>query len=75
MKTKDQLKVPPSPLLSPKQAAQYLGVSVRAIELWRQLNTSPPFFRVTKRCIRFRREDLDNWLNERRVAPGEVNKG
>lgn len=58
-------------LLNEKEAAFYLGVSV---SLLRQLRTRSypskadflPFYKIG-RSVRYRLEDLDEWLEKRRV--------
>lgn len=47
-------------LLSRKDAARYLGVSVRLFDTF-----DIPRVVITERCIRFRREDLDQFAQER----------
>lgn len=48
-------------------AAAYIGVTPRAIREWRTLR-GLPFIRITAKCCRIRRADLDKWLAQRRVA-------
>lgn len=47
-------------LLSRKEAARYLGISVRLFD-----SLSIPRVEITDRCIRYRREDLDRYAQER----------
>ena len=47
-------------LLSRKEAARYLGISVRLFD-----SLSIPRVEITDRCIRYRREDLDRFAQER----------
>jgi hypothetical protein len=49
-----------SPFLSPQQAAFYLGVSVRTLQVHRTNGTGPPFRRHCRR-IRYHIDDLDSW--------------
>jgi excisionase family DNA binding protein len=51
----------PERLLSPKQVASYLGVPVTTLYVWRHRGGGPPAFRVG-RHLRYRREDLEEWL-------------
>ena len=52
---------------SPDQAAEYLGLTSRAMEDMRYRKTGPGYSRVNTRTIRYRRADLDAWLEAGRV--------
>ena len=49
-------------LLTTEQAAVELGLSKTTLEHWRTVRKGPPFARVGPRCIRYRRADLDQWI-------------
>jgi hypothetical protein len=49
-----------SPFLTPQQAAFYLGLSVRTLQLLRTDGTGPTFRRHCRR-IRYHIDDLDSW--------------
>lgn len=49
-----------SPFLDAQQAAFYLGVSVRTLQIHRTNRTGPRFRRHGRR-IRYHIDDLDNW--------------
>ena len=49
-----------SPFLSPQQAAYYLGLSVRTLQMHRTEGTGPKFRRHGRR-IRYHIDDLDAW--------------
>ena len=55
-------------LLSQRQVALRLGVSARTIEGWRARGVGPPFLRLSARAVRYRSSDLEQWLDQRRVA-------
>lgn len=55
--------------LTPKRAASYLGVSEAALRLWRSEDRGPRFFRAGERLIRYRRTDLDLWIEARLSRP------
>lgn len=57
-----------SPFLSPKQAAHYLGVSLRTLQVHRTNGTGPRFRRPCRR-IRYHIDDLDAWSLEQAGAP------
>lgn len=51
--------------LTPKQLAALLRVSHRTVEGWRLKGNGPKFVRVSERCLRLRRSDVDLWLESR----------
>ena len=51
-------------LLSPSELAALLRIPVSTLYNWRYNRLGPPGFRVG-RHLRYRREDVDQWLNER----------
>jgi excisionase family DNA binding protein len=57
-------------LLTQQQLADELQVSVRTLERWRQEGTGPAFVRVG-RSPRYRRSDIDAWLDRQRRSQGE----
>jgi hypothetical protein len=47
---------------------QYLGgIEPRTLRLWRR-NRGLPFLKLTKKVIRYRKADVDGWLDQHRVA-------
>lgn len=60
----------PRPLLRERQAAEWLGVSPRTLELWRRQGNGPRFVKLGG-AVRYRPEALDAYLDERtRVTTG-----
>jgi len=57
-------------LLTQQQLADELQVSVRTLERWRQVGTGPAFVRVG-RSPRYRRSDIDAWLERQRRSQDE----
>jgi predicted DNA-binding transcriptional regulator AlpA len=55
--------------LTPKKAASYLGISEAALRLWRSEGRGPRFFRAGEKLIRYRRADLDFWIEARLSQP------
>lgn len=55
--------------LTPKKAAHYLGISDAALRLWRSEGRGPRFFRAGEKLIRYRRADLDSWIESRLSEP------
>lgn len=52
---------PPTPLLSPQQLAEYLGVSVKTIYAFNSEGTGPKFAQCGRR-VRYKLTDVDAWL-------------
>lgn len=61
------LNATPDKVLSLQQASAYLGVSQAAIRAWKRNGKAPAFFRAGK-LLRFRKVDLDRWIESRLVA-------
>jgi len=56
----------PAALLFTTEAAFLLGLSPRTLEALRLRGGGPPFIAVTPKAIRYRRQDLENWIAARR---------
>jgi excisionase family DNA binding protein len=57
-------------LLTQQQLADELEVSLRTLERWRQQGSGPAFIRVG-RSPRYRRADIDAWLDQQRRTRSE----
>lgn len=55
-------------LIDERQAATFLGYSIRALQNWRVRGGGPKFVRVSARSIRYRRRDLMEWTENRLVS-------
>jgi predicted DNA-binding transcriptional regulator AlpA len=55
--------------LTPVKAAKYLGISEAVLRLWRSEGKGPRHFKAGEKLIRYRRSDLDLWIEERLSAP------
>ncbi len=53
-------------LLTTRQAAEFLGLKPSCLENWRWKGYGPSYVQVTRRAIRYQREDLDAFVQERR---------
>lgn len=60
-------KIPehPDALLHTSEAAYLLGLSNRTVEALRLRGGGPPFVAVTPKAIRYRRRDIDAFIEER----------
>ena len=52
-------------LLSPAETATLLGLTQRWLEVKRYRGDGPPFVRISSRCVRYRRSDLEEWIDSR----------
>ena len=52
-------------LVRQEEAAAVLCVTPRCMENWRHRGEGPKFVRISGRCIRYRKSDLDQWIKER----------
>ena len=68
-KTTDREVASAADLLTDTQAAAILAIEPRTLRLWRQTRALP-HIRLTAKVIRYRRADLDSWLDRRRVVIG-----
>ena len=55
----------PARWLTQKEAADYLGVTVKALQGWRSKGEGPAAVKITRRALRYAREDLDRFMRER----------
>ena len=52
-------------LVNEAEAARRLGLKPRGLQGLRQSGRGPKFVRISRGCIRYRPEDLDDWISER----------
>jgi excisionase family DNA binding protein len=58
-----------SSTLTPKQAARYVGISEAVLRLWRSQGKGPRHFKAGEKLVRYRRADLDSWIEARLSEP------
>ncbi len=51
--------------MTPQEAAKYIGVSEATLRLWRSRGEGPRYFRAGEKLVRYRRSDLDAWIETR----------
>jgi hypothetical protein len=54
-------------LVNDKTAATYMDLATQTLRNWRFLGKGPKYVRLGDRCIRYRLDDLDRWLNDRTI--------
>jgi excisionase family DNA binding protein len=52
-------------ILTTPAASRYLGVSEATLRYWRANGEGPRYFHAGDRLIRYRRVDLDKWIDSR----------
>ncbi len=79
MQTMDAPKGLEDGLFTPKQAADFLGLTTRFLEMRRYRGDGPKFVRVSASCVRYLPSDLVEWVHERRRSstsdPGPAGEG
>ncbi len=55
--------------MSTKLGAKYLGVCEASLRAWRADGTGPDYYRAGPKLVRYRRADLDAWIEARLNAP------
>lgn len=55
-------------LIDEKEAASFLGYTVRALQNWRLRGGGPKFVKVSARSVRYRRRDLFAWIEVHTVC-------
>jgi excisionase family DNA binding protein len=55
----------PQNIFATPGASQYLGVSEATLRFWRANGEGPIYFHAGDRLVRYRRVDLDTWIEER----------
>ena len=54
-------------LLTPKEAAEFLGIPEGTLAQWRSQRRGPPFIKLELRLVRYRVSELEAWLEGRTV--------
>ena len=52
-------------LINEKDAAEFVGLKPTTLRIKRQRGDGPKFVRISSRCIRYRRDDLKAWADNR----------
>lgn len=54
-------------VMDEKDAALFIGVSQKTLQTWRSRRMGPPYIRIARKCIRYRRADLEEFVDARVV--------
>ncbi len=60
-------------LLTPKEAAELLGIPESTLAQWRSQRRGPRYIKLELRLVRYRASDLEAWLG-RQVVETELDK-
>ena len=55
-------------LIPETEAADFLDVTPRSLQSWRQRGGGPPFFRLSARCVKYTRFQCKAWYDARMRA-------
>lgn len=65
------MHAPADRLLSTEALAEYLGVPIKTVYTWNSEGSGPRRIRVGKH-VRYRRSDVDAWLDARAIDPSRA---
>jgi len=55
-------------ILRAKEVAEMTGVTTRALHHWRQTGQGPAFLRLSRKCVRYERVEVERWIAEKRMT-------
>ncbi len=58
-------------VVNENRAAEILCVAVQTMRNWRHQRKGPPYLKLS-RSVRYKLEDLENFINSKRVEPDKV---
>lgn len=61
-------------LLRPNEVAEILGVTIGALATMRYEGRGPRFIKISAKAVRYRRSDLEAWLEEQSAQSTEEAK-
>lgn len=47
------------------QLAECLSIGISTIRQWRTNGGGPPFVKISRRCVRYRIDDVHEWMNKK----------
>ena len=67
---KEACNISPAGLMTPRDAAVYIGVKIYTLAGWRMTNKYGLRYLKLGKAIRYRKDDLDEWLASKAVDKG-----
>ena len=55
-------QIDPDQLLKEEEGAKLCGVTRRAFQQWRFDGKGPRYVSISRRCVRYRRQDIIEWI-------------
>jgi predicted DNA-binding transcriptional regulator AlpA len=55
-------------LMTTAAVSQYLGIAVSTLAMYRAAGVGPKYIKVLHRLVRYRRADVEQWLNTQEKA-------
>ena len=68
--SKEACNISPAGLMTPRDAAVYIGVKINTLAVWRMTNKCGLRYLKLGKAIRYRKDDLDEWLASKAVDKG-----
>lgn len=54
-------------LLTADEVAEVTGLSTETLAQWRSQRRGIPFIKISRNCVRYRQDDLQQWLQSRLI--------
>ena len=61
-------ELPDAPYMDTPTAARHTGLSESFLNKLRMRDNGPPFIKIGRRAVRYRRDDLDRWMASQLVT-------
>ena len=61
-------------LLAEQEASQFLNIAIDTLRSWRKKKINLPFIKVGTKLVRYKRSDLQEYLNKNTVRVGFSNE-
>lgn len=72
---REACNISPAGLMTPRDAAVYIGVKINTLAVWRMTNRYGLRYLKLGKAIRYRKDDLDEWLASKAVDKGVIQEG
>ena len=67
---REACNISPAGLMTPRDAAVYIGVKINTLAVWRMTNRYGLRYLKLGKATRYRKDDLDEWLASKAVDKG-----